>query len=284
MAKKKDAPAADSPPPVEPEPAAPAAEAEPAPAAEAPSGPKEKKKRYPRGGFQSDGKKIINARKGIDRLKRYPLAEAVDLLFSHAPKRKFDETVELVMKLGVDPRKQGQALRGSIALPKGVGKTNRVICFAEGAAAEDARAAGAVEVGMDDLAKKIEEGWDAFDKAIAHPGAMRVVGRLGKILGPKGKMPTPKEGTVTADVGNAVKEYIGGKIAYRTDDHGNVHVAVGKRSFKKDDLIENITSFIAHIQAIKPSDQKGIYIQKVVLSSTMGPGVPVQVGGGGATS
>ena len=237
--------------------------------------PKEKKKRYPRSGFQRDGKHILNARKKIDAFKRYPLEEALDLLEASAPKRKFDETIELVMKLGVDPRKQGQSLRGSYSLPRGVGKTNRVICFAEGPLAEEARAAGASVVGAEELAKKIEEGWDDFDVAVAHPATMKYVGRLGKVLGPKGKMPTPKAGTVTPDVATAVKEFAAGKIEYRTDDRGNVHVPVGKRSFKKEALVENINAFISLIVSLKPVDSKGIYIQKIVVSSTMGPGVGV---------
>lgn len=241
------------------------------------TGRKEKKKRFPRKGFQADGKKIRSARTKIDKTKRYELADALNLLFESAPKRKFDETVELVMKLGIDPRKQGQAIRGAFAFPKGVGSTKRVIAFVEGPAADEAKNAGAVAVGGEDLAQRITEGWDDFDVAIAHPAAMKFVGKLGKILGPKGKMPAPKAGTVTPDVATAVAEFSAGKVEFRADDHGNVHVPVGKRSFSKDDLVENITAFVEYIKSVKPTDSKGQYIQKVVLSSTMGPGIPVDV-------
>ena len=244
-------------------------------AAEASAPKAVKKKRHPRTGFQSDGKKIEEARKKVERTTRSELPKALDLLFSAAPKRKFDETVELVLKLGVDPRKQGQSLRGSLSLPKGVGKTNRVIAFCEGGDAEAAKQAGAVEVGMDDLAKRIEGGWDEFDVAVAHPSAMRVVGRLGRVLGPKGKMPSPKAGTVTPNVGEAVGEFAAGKIEYRTDPAGNVHVPVGKRSFSKDDLMENIEALIGHINSVKPAEAKGTYLQRITVTSTMGPGVPV---------
>lgn len=281
MAKKK----ADADAPVQPTDAAspedaasPSAEDAEGSSAE-PAEKKEKKKRHPRAGFQSDGKKIRSAREKVDATKRYELGDALSLLFASAPKRKFDETVELVMKLGIDPRKQGQNIRGAFAFPHGVGTTKRVIVFADGPIAEEGREAGAVAVGGEDLAQKILDGWDDFDVAIAHPGAMKYVGRLGKVLGPKGKMPAPKAGTVTADVATAVREFSAGKVNFRSDSHGNVHVPVGKRSFNTTALVENINAFIDHIRTVKPADSKGQYIQKVVVSSTMGPGVPVEVKG-----
>jgi large subunit ribosomal protein L1 len=257
--------------------AAEAADATAAGGGEAVEAPREKKKRFPRKGFQRDGKRIRGAREKIDKSKLYPLNEALSLLTDAAPKRKFAETIELAMFLGVDPKKQGQMLRGSLSLPNGVGKTNRVIAFCEADIAESAKAAGAIEVGMDDLAKRITDGWDDFDVAVAHPSAMRVVGKLGRILGPKGKMPTPKAGTVTPDVATAVTEFAAGKIEYRTDQYGNVHVPVGKRDFEVDKLVENINAFVDHIVSIKPADAKGVYIKKVVVTSTMGPGIPVEV-------
>jgi len=221
---------------------------------------KQKRKRGKRIGHQN-GKKIVEARKQIEPDNKLPMTEALDKLNKVAPKRKFDEAIEIAMKLGIDPKKQGQALRGALTLPHGVGKTNRVIAFAEGPIAEAATDAGAVEVGGDDLAKKIKGGWDDFDVCVAHPSMMRVVGGLGKILGPKGKMPTPKNGTVTPNVVDAIKEFAAGKIEYRADEHGNVHAVMGKRSFDKQMLLDNIAFFVDHIKSVKPTEAKGTYIQ-----------------------
>ncbi len=241
---------------------------------------KQKRKRGKRIGHQN-GKKIVEARKQIPQDNKFPMIEALDKLMVVAPKRKFDEAVEIAMKLGIDPKKQGQALRGALTLPHGVGKTNRVIAFADGPIAEAATNAGAIEVGGDDLANKIREGWDDFDVCIAHPSMMRVVGGLGKILGPKGKMPTPKNGTVTPNVADAIKEFAAGKIEYRADEHGNVHAVMGKRSFEKQLLLDNIDFFIDHIKSVKPSEAKGTYIQKVYLCTSMGPSVQVLLAEGG---
>lgn len=235
------------------------------------------KAKHARRGDRKDGKHIRSARKRIDKLQRYPLNDGLSLLLEATPKRKFDETVELVVKLGIDPKKADQAIRGAISLPNGLGKEVRVIAFAEGPDAEAATAAGAIEVGGEELAKKIEGGWMEFDKAVAHPGMMKHVGKLGRVLGPQGKMPSPKDGTVTGDVGVAVKEFRLGKVNFRADDHGNVHVPVGKRSFDREKLEQNIQAFIDQINTMKPSAVKGIYLQKAVVSTTMGPGVPLAV-------
>lgn len=213
----------------------------------------------------------------IEAGKAYGLEDAIKLLKSFS-KAKFDETIRLDVKLGVDPRKQDQNLRGAISLPNGTGKQARVICFAEGAAADAARAAGAVEVGSAELVKRIEDGWTDFDVAIATPDQMRIVGRLGKVLGPQGKMPAPKAGTVTADPATAVREFSAGKIEYRTDAGGNIHVVVGKRSFSDAKLSENISFMLGHIRSIKPGSVKGIYLQSATVSATMSPGVPLTIG------
>ena len=212
----------------------------------------------------------------VDRTKAYSVDEALTVLKS-GKKCKFDESVELVMKLGVDNKQADQVVRGSVSLPKGIGGTRRVICFAEGQAAEEARKAGAIEVGGEELAKKIQDGWLDFDVAIAHPATMRYVGRLGKVLGPKGLMPTPKTGTVSPEVGNAVREFQAGKVEYRNDTFGNVHVRVGKLSFARDDLATNVRAMLDHILAVRPASVKGVYLQKAYLSSTMGPGLRLAI-------
>jgi large subunit ribosomal protein L1 len=217
-----------------------------------------------------------DAAKKVEQGKRYPADEAIAVL-AKFPKAKFDETVNLAVKLNVDPRKADQNLRGALSLPHGVGKAQRVIAFVEGDAAELAVEAGAIAVGGEDLAKRIEGGWMEFDKAIAHPSQMRHVGKLGKVLGPKGLMPTPKAGTVTEDVVSAVKEFAAGKLEFRTDSGGNIHMPIGKRSFDNGKLVENLNFALEHIKAIKPSAVKGVYIQKVSLSGTMTPGVHVTV-------
>ena len=208
----------------------------------------------------------------VEKGKAYSIEDAITILQS-GKRLKFDESVDLALKLGIDPKQADQLVRGSVSLPKSTGAAKRVICFAEGAAAEEARKSGAVEVGGEDLAKKVNDGWLDFDVAIAHPATMRFVGRLGKVLGPKGLMPTPKTGTVTPDVGKAVAEFRAGKIEYRNDSFGNVHVSVGKLSFSKEDLTANIRAMVDHILAIRPQTVKGVYLQKVHVSSTMGPGL-----------
>lgn len=205
-----------------------------------------------------------------------PLENALEILkkFNNT---KFDQTVELVLHLGIDARQSDQQVRGSIALPKGIGKQRRVIAFCEGTLAEEAKEAGAIEAGGEELAKKIQDGWMDFDVAIAHPSMMKVVGRLGRILGPQGKMPSPKSGTVTDDVVSAVKEYTAGKIEFRNDSGGNVHLVVGKLSFPVEDLKENIEYAINHIKRLKPPSSKGTYLKKAVVSATMSPGIEIMV-------
>ena len=193
------------------------------------------------------------------------------------PKAKFDETVDLCIRLGIDPKKSDQMVRGAISLPHGIGKTLRVVAFAEGPKADEAREAGAVEVGSADLAKKISDGWMDFDVAVATPDMMRHVGRLGKVLGPQGKMPSPKAGTVTMDIGNTVREFAAGKIEFRLDTGGNVHAPMGKRSFSRDKLADNIRHFIRNLETLKPTAAKGQYMLKATLSSTMSPGVQVKL-------
>lgn len=187
----------------------------------------------------------------------------------------FDETVEVVACLGIDPKKSDQQVRGSFVLPHGIGKEKRVIVFAEGSQADEAKEAGALEVGGIDLVKKIEGGFLDFDVAISVPEMMRFVGKLGRILGPQGKMPSPKSGTVTTQVGGAVKEFRAGKIEYRSDAGGNVHAPMGKRSFTHEALRENIGAFVSHLAAQKPATSKGTFVKKVFVSSTMGPGIEV---------
>ena len=198
------------------------------------------------------------------------------------PRKQCDQSVEIAMWLGIDPKQADQMIRGSLSLPKGIGATKRVIAFAEDQAAEDAKQAGAVEVGGDDLVKKIQDGWMDFDVAIAHPSMMGKVGKLGRILGPQGKMPSPKSGTVTPEVGPAVTEYAAGKIEYRNDDGGNIHAVVGKVSFTDDDLKENIETFMRHIRRLKPAASKGTFIKRVVLKATTTPSVTLDAGQAGA--
>ncbi len=205
-----------------------------------------------------------------------PIADAVQILkkFDGA---KFDETVEISLKLGIDPKQSNQAVRGSFSLPNGIGKTMKVIAFADGDAAKAAKEAGAIEVGGEDLAKKILDGWLDFDVAVAHPAMMRHVGKLGRVLGPHGKMPSPKSGTVTDDVGRVVREFAAGKIEFRNDDTGNLHAVMGKKSFAPEKLASNINAFLDHVRSLKPPSSKGVFIQKAVLSSTMSPGIPLSV-------
>ncbi len=220
-------------------------------------------------------KRFVAASKHVDISRVYEIDEGLKVL-KETDSPKFDETVELAVKLGIDPKRPDQALRGSVALPKGIGKEKRVICFAEGKEAELAREAGAVEVGGAELAKKVSDGWLDFDVAIATPGSMKFVGKLGRVLGPQGKMPTPKSGTVTNEVGQAVADFRAGKIEYRS--HGpNVQIPVGKKSFPESDLKENILAFMEHVNAVKPAAVKGHYILKTVVSATMSPGIQVNL-------
>jgi large subunit ribosomal protein L1 len=220
------------------------------------------------------GKKYRDALKRFDREGMHGPAEAIDLVKSLAP-ASFDETVELAVRLGVDPRKADQIVRGTVGLPSGTGKDVRVAVFAQGEAATAAREAGADVVGADDLAKQIEGGMLDFDVAIATPDLMPVVGRLGRVLGPRGLMPNPKTGTVTPDVAKAVGEFKGGKVEYRTDRYGNVHVPIGKASFTSEALLENFRAVVDELNRAKPAAAKGRYVKRVTLASTMGPGIKV---------
>jgi large subunit ribosomal protein L1 len=220
------------------------------------------------------GKNYRNSRAQIDREKLYSPAEAVRMLKSF-PAAKFDETVEAHFNLGLNVRHAEQQLRGTLMLPHGTGRESRVAVFAEGEKAREAQEAGADVVGTADLAKQIEEGFDEFDVAIATPDQMGVVGKLGRILGPRGKMPNPKTGTVTMDVAKAVQEAKAGKLEYRTDRGANVHVAIGKKNFDEKQLLENYAMLIDEIMRAKPAAAKGRYIKTVTLTSTMGPGIHV---------
>lgn len=220
------------------------------------------------------GKKFTDAQKRFDRDHQFAPAEALGLVKSVAS-ATFDETVEIAVRLGVDPRKADQMVRGTVALPSGTGKDVRVAVFAAGAAAQEARDAGADVVGADDLAASIEKGNFDFDVAIATPDLMPLVGRLGRVLGPRGLMPNPKTGTVTQDVGRAVTEFKGGKVEYRTDRYGNVHVPIGKVSFSVEALEANMRALLDELQRAKPAAAKGRYLKKISLASTMGPGVKV---------
>ena len=212
----------------------------------------------------------------IDREKFYGLEEAVDIIKTHA-KSKFDETVEIAMNLGVDPRHADQMVRGVIQLPNGTGKSVRVAVFARGDKAEEATAAGADLVGAEDLMEKIQAGEMNFDRCIATPDMMAVVGRLGKVLGPRGLMPNPKLGTVTPNVGEAVKAAKGGQVEFRAEKSGIVHAGLGKSSFTKEALSENIRAFVDAVAKSKPSGAKGTFIKKIAVSSTMGPGVKLEI-------
>ncbi|HWC91360.1 MAG TPA: 50S ribosomal protein L1 [Pirellulales bacterium] len=203
-----------------------------------------------------------------------PVDKAVALL-KQFNNTKFDQTVDIVMHLGIDPKQADQLVRGSIVLPHGIGKTLRVVVFAKGDAADQAKAAGADEVGSDELAKRIREGWTEFDACIAAPDMMGIVGPLGKVLGPRGLMPSPRAGTVTPDVAKTVREYKAGKVEFRNDAGGNIHAVVGKLSFDPQKLKENIDAFIHHIQGMRPHSVKGHYIKTISISATMSPGVRV---------
>jgi large subunit ribosomal protein L1 len=217
-------------------------------------------------------------RASAEKLPPQPVSvqEAVNTIKGFQP-AKFDQTVELVLHLGIDPRQADQAIRGALSLPHGIGKARRVVAFCEADDVDKAKAAGAVEAGGDDLIKKIQDGWTDFDVAVAVPGMMRSVSRLGRLLGPQGKMPSPKSGTVVEDVEKAVREYAAGKLEYRNDDGGNLHVSVGKVSFEAEKLVENIEAFVSHIRKLRPASMKGTYIRQASLSATMSPAVALDV-------
>lgn len=188
---------------------------------------------------------------------------------------KFDQTVECVVQLGIDPKQADQLIRGSVSLPNGIGKQKKVIAFCEDSDIESAKSAGAIEAGGEELIKKVTDGWMDFDVAIASPRVMGKVGKLGRILGPQGKMPSPKNGTITAEIASAVAEFTAGKVEFRNDSGGNVHIVVGRQSFEKGKLVENIEFFLSHIKKIKPASAKGTYIKKMCISATMSPGISV---------
>jgi large subunit ribosomal protein L1 len=222
------------------------------------------------------GKRLKAAKATIDRTEAYALDKAIEMVKANA-KSKFDETVEISMNLGIDPRKADQNLRGTVLLPNGTGKTLRVAVFARGDKAKEAEAAGADIVGAEDLAEKIQAGQMDFDRCIATPDMMVLVGRLGKVLGPRGLMPNPKLGTVTVNVGEAVKAAKGGQVEFRAEKAGIVHAGIGKASFGIEQLAENVRAFVGAINRSKPTGAKGTYIKKVSLSSTMGPGLKVDL-------
>src|SRR5215470_17370865 len=221
------------------------------------------------------GKRTETAREGLDRAKFYPLPEAVKLIKDRA-KAKFDETIEVAMNLGVDPRHADQMVRGVVNLPNGSGRTQRVAVFARGDKAEEAKAAGADIVGAEDLVEKVNAGQIDFDRCIATPDLMPLVGRLGKVLGPRGLMPNPKVGTVTADVTNAVRGAKGGSVEFRVEKAGIIHAGVGKASFPAEKLVENVRAFADAVQKAKPAGAKGSFVNKISISSTMGPGVKIE--------
>ncbi|MGH7120041.1 MAG: 50S ribosomal protein L1 [Acetobacteraceae bacterium] len=223
------------------------------------------------------GKRLSAGYQAFDHTRAYPLAEAIRLVKGNA-KAKFDETVEVAMNLGIDPRHADQMVRGMVSLPHGTGRSVRVAVFARAAKAEEARAAGADTVGAEDLAEKVQAGEINFDRCLATPDLMALVGRLGKILGPRGLMPNPRLGTVTMDIGAAVAAAKAGHVEFRAEKAGIVHAGVGKASFAEDRLATNIRTFVEAIQKAKPAGAKGTYLKKVALSSTMGPGVRVDLG------
>lgn len=222
-----------------------------------------KSKRY-KSESQQVSKDPVSLREAVEKIKSFKSV-------------KFDQSVECVLQLGIDPKQADQLVRGSVSLPNGIGKQKKVIAFCEDADIEAARKAGAVEAGGDDLVKKVSDGWSDFDVAIASPKVMGKVGKLGRVLGPQGKMPSPKNGTVTADFLTAISEFAAGKVEFRNDAGGNVHAVVGKQSFAPEKLVENVEAFVAHIKKVKPAAAKGTYIKKVCLSSTMGPGIALSV-------
>lgn len=224
--------------------------------------------------MKTRGKNYQEASKLVDRTKQYKIAEAVNIL-KEASKAKFDETVEVAFRLGVDPKKADENIRGAVVLPHGTGKTQRVLVFAKGDKIKEAEAAGADYIGDADIVAKINEGWFDFDVIVATPDMMAEVGKLGRVLGPKGLMPNPKTGTVTFEVEKAVNEIKAGKVEYRVDKSSNLHVPIGKVSFEDDQLVENFNTIMDTIVKVKPQSSKGTYVRNVVVTSTMGPGIKI---------
>ena len=221
-----------------------------------------------------ESKRMIVNRESIDSNKHYPLEEAISLL-KKASNAKFNETIDISVNLGIDAKKSEQNVRGSMVLPNGTGKTKKVIVFAQGEQVDEARNAGADEVGLEDLAEKIKSGFREFDVVIATPDTMRIVGQLGQILGPKGMMPNPKDGTVTKNVEDAVIKAKTGQVRFRNDKGGVVHCSIGKIDFSEESIKENLESFLDEIVKSQPSSAKGVFIKKVTVSSTMGPGITI---------
>jgi large subunit ribosomal protein L1 len=221
-------------------------------------------------------KRYKQALTSFDRQKRFDLDEAIKTMKAY-PAAKFDESVEIHFNLGVDPRKADQQIRNSIVLPFGTGKTVRVLVFAEGDKADEAKAAGADYIGLEDLVEKITGGWFDFDMVITTPNLMGKIGKLGRVLGPRGLMPNPKDGTVTMDIGKAVTDAKGGKVTYRVDKFANLHIPAGKRSFPDANLKENVKAILASILRDRPATLKGVYIKSITLCTTMGPGVKLQI-------
>jgi len=219
-------------------------------------------KRYKQESEQLNKKEALNLTEAVEKIKSFKSA-------------KFDQSIECVIQLGIDPKQADQLVRGSISLPNGIGKQKKVIAFCDDSDIEAARNAGAIEAGCDDLIKKVTDGWMDFDVAIASPKVMGKVGKLGRVLGPQGKMPSPKNGTVTMDVANAVAEFTAGKVEFKNDTGGNVHVVIGKQSFATEKLVENFEAFVSHIKKIKPASAKGAYVKKMCISATMSPGITV---------
>jgi large subunit ribosomal protein L1 len=226
--------------------------------------------------MSGNGKSYRAALAKIDRVQRYPLEEGLRLV-KETRRAKFDETVEMAVRLGVDPRQADQNVRGTVSLPHGIGKTVRVLAFAKGEKEKEAQEAGADYVGAEDLIKKISDGWFEFDKTVATPDMMAAVGRIGKVLGPRGLMPNPKTGTVTMEIGKAVKEIKAGKLEFRVDKAGIVHVPVGKASFSQEQLIDNAKAVLTSILRAKPASAKGNYVRGVTISTTMGPGIKIDL-------
>ena len=220
-------------------------------------------KRY-KGESQQTGKESMSLAEAVEKVKSFKSV-------------KFDQSIECVLHLGIDSKQADQLVRGSISLPHGIGKRKRVVAFCEDADVEAAKEAGAIEAGCDELIKKVSDGWMDFDVVIASPKVMSKVGKLGRVLGPQGKMPSPKNGTVTADIATAVAEFAAGKVEFRNDAGGNVHIVVGKQSFETEKLIDNIETFLSHMKKIKPAAAKGGYIKKMCVSATMSPGVTVSM-------
>ncbi|MCL5237530.1 MAG: 50S ribosomal protein L1 [Nitrospirae bacterium] len=222
------------------------------------------------------GKKLENAEAKVDKSKEYSVEEAISLV-KESSYAKFDETVDMSINLGVDPKKSDQMVRGTVVLPHGTGKKVRVLVFAKGEKEKEARDAGADYIGAEDLVEKIQKGWLDFDKTVATPDLMGLVGKLGKVLGPRGLMPNPKLGTVTFDIAKAVKEIKAGKVEYKVEKAGIVQVPVGKVSFDKEKLLENTMAILKSVVKAKPSTSKGKYIKRITMSSTMGPGVKIDI-------